>query len=91
MLKLHLEQAGPSSKMLIKSREIIQADRHVSNRSISHVLKNRPQKVLSHLRKVGFKKKARSLGATPIDMINRIFIYETLAELNDIIKFLNRW
>ncbi|GFW76604.1 histone-lysine N-methyltransferase SETMAR [Trichonephila clavipes] len=40
-----------------KITEIIEVDRHVSSRSIAQVLKIDHKTVLSHLRKVGFKKK----------------------------------
>ncbi|GFY18575.1 hypothetical protein TNCV_2398001 [Trichonephila clavipes] len=52
MLRMHLAQACPSSKI-----EIIQVDRHVSSRSIAQELKIDHKTVLNHLRKVGFKKK----------------------------------
>ncbi|GFU20947.1 histone-lysine N-methyltransferase SETMAR [Trichonephila clavipes] len=40
-----------------KITEIIEVDRHVSSRSIAQELKIDHKTVLSHLRKVGFKKK----------------------------------
>ncbi|GFX26569.1 hypothetical protein TNCV_4535811 [Trichonephila clavipes] len=50
-----------------KITEIIEVDRHVSNRSIAQELKIDHKTVLSHLRKIGFKKAASCLGVTPIN------------------------
>ncbi|GFX93611.1 histone-lysine N-methyltransferase SETMAR [Trichonephila clavipes] len=45
-----------------KITEIIEIDRHVSSRSITQELKIDHKTVLSHLRKVGFKKKLHVCG-----------------------------
>ncbi|GFU11997.1 histone-lysine N-methyltransferase SETMAR [Trichonephila clavipes] len=50
-----------------KITEIIEVDWHVSSRSITKELKINLKIVLNHLHKVGIKKKARGLGATPIN------------------------
>ncbi|GFV43205.1 histonelysine Nmethyltransferase SETMARlike [Trichonephila clavipes] len=47
----------PVIKNVDKITEIIEVDRHVSSRSITQELKIDHKTVLSHLRKVGFKKK----------------------------------
>ncbi|GFT71412.1 histone-lysine N-methyltransferase SETMAR [Trichonephila clavipes] len=47
----------PVVKNVDKITEIIEIDRHVSSRSITQELKIDHKTVLSHLRKVGFKKK----------------------------------
>ncbi|GFV94880.1 hypothetical protein TNCV_1028781 [Trichonephila clavipes] len=55
----------PVVKNVDKITEIIETDRHVSSRSFAKKLKIDHKTVLSHLSKVGFKKKAPCLGATP--------------------------
>ncbi|GFW81247.1 histone-lysine N-methyltransferase SETMAR [Trichonephila clavipes] len=75
-----------------KITEIIEVDRHVSNRSISQELKIDHKTVLNHLLKNGLKE-ARCFGATEIDtknMMDRIFICEALAKWNEIGPFLKR-
>ncbi|GFV43099.1 histone-lysine N-methyltransferase SETMAR [Trichonephila clavipes] len=76
-----------------KITEMIQVDRHVSSRSIAYELKIDHKAVSSHLRKVRFKKKFDVWvlhQLTPKNMINRIFICETLAKRNEIDPFLKR-
>ncbi|GFV89177.1 integrase catalytic domain-containing protein [Trichonephila clavipes] len=92
MLKMHLAQAGPSSKMSIKS-QIIEIDRSVSSRSITQELKIDHKTVLCHLRKVGLKKKLRVWvphQLTPKNMMDRISICEALIKRNEIDPFLKR-
>ncbi|GFW97727.1 histone-lysine N-methyltransferase SETMAR [Trichonephila clavipes] len=76
-----------------KITEIIEVDWHISNRSITQELKIDHKIVLSHLRKVGLKKKAPCLGAhqlTPKNMMDQISIREALARWNEIDPFLKR-
>ncbi|GFT32251.1 uncharacterized protein TNCV_1035141 [Trichonephila clavipes] len=73
-----------------KITEIINVDRHVNNRNIAQELKIDHKTVLSHLRKVGFKKEARCLGATPKNMMDGISICEALAKRNEIDPFLKQ-
>ncbi|GFT59082.1 histone-lysine N-methyltransferase SETMAR [Trichonephila clavipes] len=90
---MHLEEAGQSLKMSIKSSEIIEVDRHVSSRSIAQELKIDHKTVLNHLLKVGLKKKLDVCGAIPINTKKhggRISIYEALAKRNEIDPFLKR-
>ncbi|GFW05966.1 histone-lysine N-methyltransferase SETMAR [Trichonephila clavipes] len=76
-----------------KITEIIEIDRHVSSCSITQELKIGHKTVLSHLSKVGFKKKIDVWAPhqlTPQNMIDRISICEALAKRNEIDPFLNR-
>ncbi|GFX22082.1 histone-lysine N-methyltransferase SETMAR [Trichonephila clavipes] len=76
-----------------KIPEIIEVDRHVSSRSITQELKIDHKTVLSHLRKVGSKKKLDVWGShqlTPKNMMDRISICEALAKRNEIDPFL-KW
>ncbi|GFY03385.1 histone-lysine N-methyltransferase SETMAR [Trichonephila clavipes] len=76
-----------------KITEIIEVDRHVSSCSITQELKINHKTVLSHLRKVGFKKKLHvwvSPQLTRKNMMDRVFIRETLAKRNEIDPFLKR-
>ncbi|GFW37390.1 histone-lysine N-methyltransferase SETMAR [Trichonephila clavipes] len=59
----------------------VKVDRHVSSRSIAQELKRDHKTVLSHLSKVGFKKKLdvwMLYKITPENMMDRIFICEAL-------------
>ncbi|GFX97947.1 hypothetical protein TNCV_4905981 [Trichonephila clavipes] len=51
----------------IPERIYIEVDLHVSSRSIAQELKIDHKTVLSHLRKVEFKKEAPYLGTTPVN------------------------
>ncbi|GFX93582.1 histone-lysine N-methyltransferase SETMAR [Trichonephila clavipes] len=76
-----------------KITEIIEVDWPVSSRSIAQKLKIDHKTVLSHLRKVGFKKKLHvgvPYQLTPKNMMNRISICEALAKRNEINPFLKR-
>ncbi|GFV43556.1 histone-lysine N-methyltransferase SETMAR [Trichonephila clavipes] len=76
-----------------KITEVIKVDRHVSSRSISQKLKIDLKTVLSHLRKVGLKKKLHVWvphQLTPKNMMDRISICEALAKRNEIDPFL-KW
>ncbi|GFX32393.1 histone-lysine N-methyltransferase SETMAR [Trichonephila clavipes] len=88
MLKMHLAEAGPSSKIT----DIIEVDRHVSSRSIAQELKIDHKTVLSHLRKVGFKKKLGLVPyqLTPKNIMDQISIDEALFKQNEIDPFLKR-
>ncbi|GFV50389.1 histone-lysine N-methyltransferase SETMAR [Trichonephila clavipes] len=71
--------------------EIIKIDQHVGSCSITQELKINHKTVLSHLRKVGFKKKLHVWvlhQLTPKNMMDRISICETLAKRNEIDPFL---
>ncbi|GFV38378.1 histone-lysine N-methyltransferase SETMAR [Trichonephila clavipes] len=73
--------------------EIIEVDRHVSSRSIAQELKIDHKTVLSHLSKVGFKKKVHIWlphQLTPKYMMGRISICEALAKRNEIDPFIKR-
>ncbi|GFS87310.1 histone-lysine N-methyltransferase SETMAR [Trichonephila clavipes] len=73
--------------------EIIEFYRHVSSRSITQELKIDNKTVLSHLSKVGFKKKLDVWvphQLIPKNMIDRISISEALAKRNEIDPFLKR-
>ncbi|GFW35719.1 histone-lysine N-methyltransferase SETMAR [Trichonephila clavipes] len=77
-----------------KITEIIETDRQVSSRSIAQELKIDHKTVLSHLRKVGFKKKLHvwvSHQLTPKNMVDRISICKTLANGMKSTHFLNGW
>ncbi|GFU88115.1 histonelysine Nmethyltransferase SETMARlike [Trichonephila clavipes] len=83
----------PVFENIDKIPEIIEVDRHVSSRSIAQELKIDIEIVLSHLRKVGFKKKLHiwvSHQSTPKNMTDRISLCETLARRNEINQFLKR-
>ncbi|GFY20144.1 histone-lysine N-methyltransferase SETMAR [Trichonephila clavipes] len=70
-----------------KITEIIEVDQHVSNHSIDH------KTVLSHLSKVGFKKKLDVwvlYQLTPKKIMDRISTSEALAKQNEIGPFLKR-
>ncbi|GFW32559.1 histone-lysine N-methyltransferase SETMAR [Trichonephila clavipes] len=76
-----------------KITEIIEVDRHVSIRSIAQELKIDLKTVLSHLRKVGFKKKLHVWvphQLTPKNIMDRVSICEALAKRNEIDPFLKR-
>ncbi|GFW09530.1 histone-lysine N-methyltransferase SETMAR [Trichonephila clavipes] len=76
-----------------KITEIIDADLHVSSRSIVQGLKIDHKTVLSHLRKVEFKKKLHVWvphQLTQKNMMDRISICEALAKRNEIAPFLKR-
>ncbi|GFS47789.1 histone-lysine N-methyltransferase SETMAR [Trichonephila clavipes] len=80
-------------KNVSKITEIIEVDRLVSNYSIAQGLKIDHKTVLSHLRKVEFKKKLHVWvphQLTPKNMIDQISIYEALAKRNEIEPFLKR-
>ncbi|GFU83575.1 histone-lysine N-methyltransferase SETMAR [Trichonephila clavipes] len=73
--------------------EIIEVYRHVGCRSLSQELKIDHETVLSHLSKVGFKKKLHVWARqqlTPKNMMNRISICESLAKRNEVDPFL-KW
>ncbi|GFY25703.1 histone-lysine N-methyltransferase SETMAR [Trichonephila clavipes] len=59
LIKAKMQASCPSPVIenVNKITEIIEVDRHVSNRSITQELKMDHPTVLSHLSKVGFKKK----------------------------------
>ncbi|GFU88415.1 histone-lysine N-methyltransferase SETMAR [Trichonephila clavipes] len=73
-----------------KITEIIEVDRHVSSLSITQEVKIDHKTVLSHLRKIGFKKAAPCLGVTPRNIMDRISICESLAKRIEIDPFLKR-
>ncbi|GFW75496.1 histonelysine Nmethyltransferase SETMARlike [Trichonephila clavipes] len=76
-----------------KITEIIEVDRQVSNHSITQELKINHKTVLSHLSKVGFKKKLDvwvQHQLTPKNMMNRISICEALDKRNEIDPFLKQ-
>ncbi|GFX09894.1 histone-lysine N-methyltransferase SETMAR [Trichonephila clavipes] len=76
-----------------KITEIIEVDRLVSNRSIAQELSIDHKTVLSHLRKVEFRKKFHVWvphQLTPKNMMDRISICEALAKRNEIDPFLKR-
>ncbi|GFW89240.1 mariner Mos1 transposase [Trichonephila clavipes] len=83
----------PVVENVVKITELIEVDRYVSSRSIAQQLKIDHKTVLSHLRKVGFKKKLHvwvSHQLTPKNMMDQISICETLAKRNEINPFLKR-
>ncbi|GFW44660.1 histone-lysine N-methyltransferase SETMAR [Trichonephila clavipes] len=57
----------PVVENIDKITKLIQFNWHVSSRSIAQELKIDHKTVLNYLHKVGFKKDARCLGATPIN------------------------
>ncbi|GFT73917.1 histone-lysine N-methyltransferase SETMAR [Trichonephila clavipes] len=76
-----------------KITEIIELDRHVSNRSIALKLEIDHKTVLNHLRKVGFKKKLDVWvphQLTPKNMMDQISICKALTKRNEIDPFLKR-
>ncbi|GFU35241.1 histone-lysine N-methyltransferase SETMAR [Trichonephila clavipes] len=76
-----------------KITEIIEVDRLVSSRSIAQGLKIDHKPVLSHLRKIEFKKKLHvwvTHQLTPKNMMDGISICEALAKWNEINPFLKR-
>ncbi|GFS92918.1 histone-lysine N-methyltransferase SETMAR, partial [Trichonephila clavipes] len=76
-----------------KITEIIKVDQLVSSRSITQGLKIEHKTVLSHLRKVEFKKKLHVWvphQLTPKNMMDQISICEALAKRNEIDPFLKR-
>ncbi|GFU22182.1 histone-lysine N-methyltransferase SETMAR [Trichonephila clavipes] len=76
-----------------KITEIIEVYQHVSSRSIDKELKIDRKTVLSHLSKVGFKKKLHVWvphQLTQKIMMDRISICEALAKRNEIDPFLKR-
>ncbi|GFW31050.1 histone-lysine N-methyltransferase SETMAR [Trichonephila clavipes] len=82
----------PIIENIDKITEII-VDRHVTSRSIAQELQIDHKTVLSHLIKVGFKKKLDTLvphQLTPKNMMDRISICEALAKRNEIDPFLKR-
>ncbi|GFS97946.1 histone-lysine N-methyltransferase SETMAR [Trichonephila clavipes] len=83
----------PVVENIDKITKIIEVYRHVSSRSISQELKIDHKTVLSHLRKVGLKKKLHVWvphQLTPKNMMNRISICEALTKRNEIDPFLKR-
>ncbi|GFU54701.1 histone-lysine N-methyltransferase SETMAR [Trichonephila clavipes] len=83
----------PVVETIDKIPEIIEVNRHFSNRSIIQESKTDHKTVLNHLRKVGFKKKLHVWvphQLTPKNMIERISICEALAKWNEIDPFLKR-
>ncbi|GFV78218.1 histone-lysine N-methyltransferase SETMAR [Trichonephila clavipes] len=76
-----------------KITDIIEIDQHVSSRSIAQELKTDHKTVLTHLRKIGFKKKLHVWvphQLTPKNMMDRISICEALAKRNEIDSFRKR-
>ncbi|GFX87767.1 histone-lysine N-methyltransferase SETMAR [Trichonephila clavipes] len=81
----------PIVEIVDKITEIIEDDQHVSSRSIAQELKIDHKTVLSHLCKVGFKKKLHVWvphQLTPKNMMDRISTCEALAKWNEINPFL---
>ncbi|GFX07592.1 histone-lysine N-methyltransferase SETMAR [Trichonephila clavipes] len=84
---------APVIENVDKIAEIIKVDWHVGSRSIAQKLKIDHNTVLSHLSKVGFKKKLDVWvphQLTPKNMIDRISICEALSKRNKIDPFLKR-
>ncbi|GFX21157.1 histone-lysine N-methyltransferase SETMAR [Trichonephila clavipes] len=84
---------APVIEKVDKITEIIEVDLHVSSRSIAQEPKIDHKTVLSHLSKVGSKKKLHVWvphQLTPKNMMDRISIYEALAKRNEINPFLKR-
>ncbi|GFX37713.1 histone-lysine N-methyltransferase SETMAR [Trichonephila clavipes] len=93
MLKLPLRTGRSVIEIVDKITDVIEVDRHVSSRSITKELKIDHKTVLSHLSKVGFKKKLDVLvphQLTPKYMMDRISICEALAKQNEIDPFFKR-
>ncbi|GFT49529.1 histone-lysine N-methyltransferase SETMAR [Trichonephila clavipes] len=83
----------PTVEKVGKITEIIEVDRHVSSHSMAQELKFDHKIVLSHLHKVGFKKKLHVWvphQLTPKNIMDRISICEALAKWNEIDPFL-KW
>ncbi|GFU94754.1 histone-lysine N-methyltransferase SETMAR [Trichonephila clavipes] len=79
----------PSSK---KITEIVEVDRNIRSRSITQELNILHKTVLSHLRKVGFKKKLDVwVSHHQKNMIDRISICEALAKRKKSTHFLSGW
>ncbi|GFV48013.1 histone-lysine N-methyltransferase SETMAR [Trichonephila clavipes] len=84
---------SPVVENVDKIIEIIEVDRHVRSPSITQGQKIDHKKVLSYLRKVGFKKKLHvwmSHQLTPKNMMDRISMCEALAKRNETDPFLKR-
>ncbi|GFW72402.1 histone-lysine N-methyltransferase SETMAR [Trichonephila clavipes] len=84
---------SPFVENVDKITEIIEVDRYVSIPSIAQELKINHKKVLSHLSKVGFKKKPDVWvphQLTPENMMDQISICEALTKRNEIETFLKR-
>ncbi|GFV58903.1 histone-lysine N-methyltransferase SETMAR [Trichonephila clavipes] len=84
----------PVVETVHKITKIIEVDRLVSSRSIAQGLKIDHEIVLSHLRKIEFKKKLHVWGTlqlTPKHMMDRIFICKAVAKRNEIDPFLSGW
>ncbi|GFV25539.1 histone-lysine N-methyltransferase SETMAR [Trichonephila clavipes] len=91
--KVFLRTGRPIVQNVDKITEIIEVDQHVSSRSIAQELKTDHEIVLSHLRKVGYKKKLHVWvphQITPKNTMDRISICEALAKRNEIDPFLKR-
>ncbi|GFX99114.1 histone-lysine N-methyltransferase SETMAR [Trichonephila clavipes] len=83
----------PTIENVDQLTEIIEVDRHVSSPSIAQHLKIHHKTILSHLRKVGFKKKLHVWvphQLIPKNMMDRISICKALAKRNEIDTFLKR-
>ncbi|GFV53707.1 histone-lysine N-methyltransferase SETMAR [Trichonephila clavipes] len=82
-----------TGRPVVEITEIIEVDRHVSSRSIAQELKIDHETVLSHLRKVEFKKKLHvwvSHQLKPKNMVDQISMCEPLAKRNKIDPILKR-
>ncbi|GFW27791.1 histone-lysine N-methyltransferase SETMAR [Trichonephila clavipes] len=93
MLKLPLAQVDPSSKMSIKSQKQSKLTGMLVVGNIVQELKIDHKTVLSHLSKVGLKKKLDVWvlhQLTPKNMMDRISICNALAKRNEIDLFLKR-
>ncbi|GFX32868.1 histone-lysine N-methyltransferase SETMAR [Trichonephila clavipes] len=92
-VKVAPRTSRPVIKNVNKITEIIEVDRHVSSRSIAQELNIDHKTVLSHLSKVGFKKKLDVWvphQLTPKSMMDLISICEALAKGNEIDPFHKR-
>ncbi|GFU39528.1 histone-lysine N-methyltransferase SETMAR [Trichonephila clavipes] len=92
-VKVAPHKGRPVIENVYKITEIIEVDRQVSSLSIAQELKIDHKTVLSHLSKVGFKKKLDVWvphQLTPKSMMDRISICEILAKRNEIDPFLKR-
>ncbi|GFW73247.1 histone-lysine N-methyltransferase SETMAR [Trichonephila clavipes] len=88
-----LHTGSPIVKYIDKITEINQVDRLLSSRSIAQVLQMDNKTVLSHLSKLGFKKKFDVWvphKITPENMMARIVVCGVLAQWNEINPFL-KW
>ncbi|GFX35377.1 histone-lysine N-methyltransferase SETMAR [Trichonephila clavipes] len=84
---------APVIENVDKIKEIIEVDWHVNSCRIAQELKIDHKTVLSHLSKVGFKKKLEVWvphQLTPINMMDRISICEALDKRNEIDPFLKQ-